>query len=294
MDVIDLDYGHTELWDYQIETLKQWAEVVDGFRCDVAPLIPLDFWLKARQEVAKVNPDCFWLSESVEPVFTRANRARGMVSLSDSEIFQAFDACYEYDIFSCFRDYLQGKVSLKEYVDQINMQEAIYPDNYVKLRYLENHDNSRAAFLIPDKKELRNWTAFIYFQKGMTLLYAGQEIQSKHLPSLFDRDMVEWNWEEDISEMFRKLYLIKKHPLLMDSSYEVRALPKDIIYATHRRNGKQLAGIFSVRGCSSSISVDIPDGFYKNLLDNRLVEVHAGRMSCQGEPIILESSYREG
>ena len=118
LDVIDLDYKKIELWDYQIETLKMWAGIVDGFRCDVAPLIPLEFWLRARAEVAKVRPDCLWLSESVEPVFTIDNRARGMVSLSDSEIFQAFDLCYEYDIYSWFVGYLTGVNSLKEYIDR--------------------------------------------------------------------------------------------------------------------------------------------------------------------------------
>lgn len=70
-DVVDLDYGNRELWDYQIETLKYWAEMVDGFRCDVAPLVPLEFWKKAREEVEKVRPDCVWLAESSEPDFVR-------------------------------------------------------------------------------------------------------------------------------------------------------------------------------------------------------------------------------
>ena len=51
-DVIDLDYGNKELWDYQIETLKMWAEIVDGFRCDVASFVPVEFWLQARAAVA--------------------------------------------------------------------------------------------------------------------------------------------------------------------------------------------------------------------------------------------------
>ena len=57
-DIVDLDYGNKELWDYQIDTLKMWAGIVDGFRCDVAPLVSLAFWLKAREEVARVNPEC--------------------------------------------------------------------------------------------------------------------------------------------------------------------------------------------------------------------------------------------
>lgn len=189
-DVIDLDYTNRDLWDYQIETLKQWSAIVDGFRCDVAPLVPLGFWLKARQEVAQVRSDCIWLSESVEPVFTLDNRARGMVSLSDSEIFQAFDISYEYDIYSWFTGYLLGKNTLAQYAQKINEQEYIYPDNYVKLRFLENHDNPRAHFLISDERALRSWLAFIYFQKGMTLLYAGQEHGIPYLPGLFEKDTI--------------------------------------------------------------------------------------------------------
>src|SRR5574344_712251 len=65
-DVVDLDYNNKELWGYLIDTLKMWAEVVDGFRCDVASLLPIDFWIQAREEVAKVKPDCIWLAETID------------------------------------------------------------------------------------------------------------------------------------------------------------------------------------------------------------------------------------
>lgn len=287
-DVIDLDYSHSELWDYQIDTLKYWAKIVDGFRCDVAPLIPLEFWLKAREAVEQVKPGCFWLSESVEPIFTIENRARGMVSLSDSEMFQAFDACYEYDIFGVFKSFLEGRVPLERYAEYINQQEAIYPDNYVKLRYLENHDNARAKFIIPDSNALINWTAFIYFQKGMTLLYAGQESACEHLPSLFNRDTINWNTGTDLTKLMQSLYCIKKNPLFMDSRYAVTALPHDIIYATHHSPGHQMIGIFSARGQSSILPTDAPNGKYINLIDGTGVEVHGGKINCKGLPIIFE------
>ena len=82
-DIIDLDYTREGLAEYQIETLKYWAGMVDGFRCDVAPFLPLSFWEKARKEVAEVNPDCLWLSESVEPAFIREMRDRGLGVLSE-------------------------------------------------------------------------------------------------------------------------------------------------------------------------------------------------------------------
>ena len=288
-DVVDLDYSHPELWDYQIDTLKYWASMVDGFRCDVAPLIPLAFWQRARAEVEAVRPGCFWLSESVEPPFIAAARAQGLPALSDSEIFQAFDASYEYDVFPCFQRYLEGKLPLSAYAEALNRQEVIYPDNYVKLRYLENHDQLRAAFVIPDEAALENWTAFLYFQKGMTLLYGGQEKSCSHLPSLFDKDSVDWSSRPDRSEQLQRLSSLKRHPLLTDSAYRVQALPGDILYAVHAAKGRQLIGVFTLKGIRVPVAVSAPEGQYENLACGGSVEVKFGKLSCQGRPIIFEA-----
>ena len=292
-DIVDLDYSHPELWDYQIETLKYWASMVDGFRCDVASLVPLDFWLRARAEVETVRPGCFWLSESVEPDFIAAARSQGLPALSDSEIFQAFDAAYEYDSYPYFKDYVEGKIPLSRYAECLNQQETIYPDNYVKLRYLENHDQLRAKFMIPDENALLNWTAYLYFQKGMTLLYGGQERSCAHLPSLFDKDPIDWSTGPDRSEQLRRLSALKKHPVLTDSTYHIRALNGEILYAVHKSKGQQLTGIFSLKGTCAPVPVSVPDGIYNNLAMGGHVEVKFGRVSCQGVPIVLESACTE-
>lgn len=286
-DVIDLDYSNPGLWDYQIETLKMWAGIVDGFRCDVAPLIPLEFWLRARREVEAVRPGCMWLSESTEPEFVAWNRARGVPCLSDSEIFQAFDVSYEYDIFTYYKDYLTGKIPLSEYAAAINRQESIYPENFVKLRFLENHDRARAKLMTGDERSLRNWTAFLYFQKGMTLLYAGQEREDAHRPSLFEKDIVNWTGK-DISPLLRRLYEIKKDPLFTDSGYEVKAMPRDVLLAEHSRGGRRMLGIFSLRGESALVNVCAPDGIYRNEIDGAIVEIYEGMLRTDGEPIIAE------
>ena len=289
-DVIDLDFTQAGLWGYLIDTLKMWADIVDGFRCDVAPLIPLDFWLRAKSEVAKGRPDCFWLSESVEPAFTIANRARGMVSLSDSEIFQAFDVCYEYDIFAFFHAYLDKKIALSSYAEKINMQEHIYPDNYVKLRYLENHDQPRAGFMIQNKKARINWTAFVYFQKGMTLLYAGQENESKFRPSLFEKDAVQWNTGCDLSELLSRLYRMKKNPILTDSTYYVSTPAPDVLQAVHKSRRGTMLGFFCMNGEPSILPVELQDGICTNLVDGSGVHVSGGKIANEGLPIILEIS----
>ena len=302
-DVIDLDYAQPGLWDYQIDTLKYWASMVDGFRCDVAPLVPLEFWLRVRREVEAVRPGCFWLAESVEPAFVRGGRAGGLPVLSDSELYQAFDVCYDYDIFGVFQDYVDEKRLLKEYAQAVNSQEIIYPENYVKLRFLENHDRARAAAILPNRKVRLSWTAFLFFQKGMTLLYAGQEASCTHQPSLFDRDTVDWSAGEDISALLKNLAALKKHPLLADSWYQVTALPLDTLLAVHRKGNRQLVGIFDLYNPSRtammdnrfrteavSVPVEAPDGRYPNLaFPGETVEVLRGTVGVSSRPIIFEA-----
>ena len=90
-DIADLDYGVKELWRYQIDTLKMWAEMVDGFRCDVAPRVPVQFWRQAREEVETVRPGAIWLAESTEKHFVKFIRYQKGYCASDSQLYEAFD-----------------------------------------------------------------------------------------------------------------------------------------------------------------------------------------------------------
>jgi len=290
-DVVDLDYSHPELWDYQIETLKYWAQFVDGFRCDVAPLVPLDFWLRARAEVETVRPGCFWLAESVEYSFVLENRAHGIPCLSDGELYQAFDACYDYDIFPDFQEYLAGYMPKGGFPAAVNRQEATFPENYIKLRYLENHDRDRAAFTLPGEKTLLNWTALLYFQKGLTLLYMGQEVCAEHTPSLFEREPVEWHTGRDLSKLMQTLAAMKKDPIFARGQYQLWHAPHDILLGLYTMDGVQMHGIFSTQGASALVRVTAPDGCYRNLIDGGKVEVRGGQVSCKGMPIIFQAPF---
>lgn len=294
-DVIDLDYSHRDLWDYQIETLKMWAEYVDGFRCDVAPLVPLEFWKQARRAVEEVRPGCLWLAESVEPAFITDCRKMGIPALSDGELYQAFDSCYDYDIYHDMADVLCGERNLSEYLALVNRQEAVYPDNYSKLRCLENHDRPRAAAMIPDERVLRNWTAWTYFEKGTAMLYAGEEYCAKHHPTLFDPDPVVFDENTDISGFLAKLGEIKKNPIFAHSSFHAEAIGKngEVIFAVHEAEGsapvpqKKAVGIFSTTGRAQALRIDLPDGIYEDAITGKMVDVFEKTFAFDGEPVIL-------
>ena len=312
-DVVDLDYESSEaLWNYQIETLKMWAKYVDGFRCDVAPMVPLAFWKRARREVEQVRPGCIWLAEAVEPEMVIANRKAGIPTSSDSELYQAFDICYDYDTYNWQKAAQTGCMFLpggavrvpgeragflKEYLNRVNLQEGILPENYVKLRCLENHDRPRAAELVPDERALRNWTAWQYFEKGTAMVYAGQEFEVTHHPTLFDRDPVDFETGRDLAPLMRRLRAIRQQDLFADSSFEAEEVAGEVIFAVRERRGdaaampdadrNRIAGLFSTLGSAKAVQVDLPDGTYTDLISGRKVDVFEHAIRLTGEPVIF-------
>lgn len=287
-DIIDLDYSNKELWQYQIDSLVMWAKIVDGFRCDVASFVPVEFWKQAREAVAKVNPDCIWLAESVHSSFNVFSRKSGIYTASDYELFDAFDMEYDYDIREVFDKYLKGETSLSHYLDMFNYQEAIYPQNYDKMRCLENHDQPRICHYVKEKSDLENYTAFLYFLKGSTLIYAGQEFGCDETPSLFDKDVFPRNTGIDLSNLFAKLDTIKKTVLDDDDYFRADADDENDIAILERDNNKsKKVGIFSLKSKSADVKVDLPDGDYKNEISGETVTISNGKVHCNGKAIII-------
>lgn len=287
-DIVDLDYACQPLWDYQIESLAMWAEIVDGFRCDVASFIPVEFWCRAREAVEKVRPGCIWLAETVHSSFAQNSRKHGMYCATDYQMYDAFDIEYEYDVREVFDRYLNGESKLSNYIDVLNFQECQYPAHYNKLRFLENHDQPRICSFVKDKTSLVNLTAFLYFQKGSTLIYAGQEYMEDHLPSLFDKDVFIRSTDKDISALLKHLYKIKNEQLSCDDRIWLCADDTaDIAVLLRDNNVTKKLGIFSFKGKSADVAIPFQDGNYRNYFDNQMVVVSEGKIHCAGSPIIL-------
>ena len=287
-DVIDLDYTVPELWDYQVESLCMWAGIVDGFRCDVASLVPVEFWKRARAAVEKVHPGFIWLAESVHREFGAAVRAEGIKAARDTELFEAFDLEYEYDIRTVFDHVLRDEVPLSQWTDLLEFQEAVYPANYNKMRCLENHDQPRIASFVPNEPDLINYTAMLYFMKGTTLLYAGQEWEDDHRPSLFEKEPINRGTGCDLTPLLRKLSRIKREILSADDFFFASALDetKTAVMTRVNRDGKKV-GVFSLKSLPARVRLDVPDGDYRNLIDDTTVSVTDGILVTGGSPVIF-------
>ena len=286
-DIVDLDYSHRELWDYQIETLKYWAKYVDGFRCDVAPMLPLEFWKEARKEVGKVRPDAFWLAESGDPGFVRFLRKGGDICLSDSEIYQAFDATYDYDIFNHWKNYLTGEGTLSDYLRELNRQETIYPDNYIKMHFLENHDRQRAAAMTKDKGMLLHQTAFSFFEKGLAFLYNGQEKSATVHPTLFETDPIDWSGD-DLSDVIKKMMKLKRLPIMAEGQFTASEVRDGVVCAKYESPNETLLGYFRVGSPECAVSVPLTEGEYINEYNGERIEMYEGVLFLKDTPVIIK------
>ena len=289
-DVIDLDYDNMDLWRYQTDTLVQWAEIVDGFRCDVASCVPVEFWEQAVEKVAEVNPNAIWLAESVYTGHIQYARECGYPVATDSDLYRAFDMLYPYDIQDYFDRYVEGKGRLSDYVNMLTYQEHILPSDYIKIRFLENHDSLRASNRFPDKTKMMNWLAFTYFQKGATLLYGGQEWQNAEYCTLFDKAVFKRDKRKDITEYMIKLGRIKKDLLPVDADFSASANDEtEIVTAYFTKRDVRFVGVFSMQCNSADVRVNLSDGTYVNEIDDTEISVENGRLHCSGKPIIFRA-----
>ena len=139
---------------------------------------------------------------------------------------------------------------------------------------------------------LENYTAFLYFLKGTTLLYAGQEYRNDHVPSLFEKEVINRDLSRDITPWLQNLYRIKKQHLSCEDYFIAKADDKnDIAILVRDDNKTKKMGIFSLKAKAADVAVDAPDGEYLNLIDGKAVVVANGKMTCDGTPVII--SWKE-
>ena len=287
-DVLDLDYSNHGLWDYQIETLVQWAHIVDGFRCDVASCVPAEFWEEAVEAVDKVRPEAIWLAESVYTGHIQYARECGYPVATDADLYRAFDMEYPYDVQDYFDRYAEGKGKLSEYIAMLNYQEHVFPSDYIKVRFLENHDTPRASHRFPETEVMLNWLAFTYFQKGTTMLYGGQEWRNEEFCTLFDKAVFDRDPEKDISPIMTRLGEIKKTLLPVDVDFSAEADDNTGVVTAYL-NGKhsRFAGIFCMKGKPCTAKVNAPDGEFKDEISGEPVLVRDGTIQTNGRPLIF-------
>ncbi len=285
-DVVDLKFPNSFLEEYLIDTLIMWAKLgVDGFRCDVASLVPLKFWGQARKAIEKVKSEFIWLAESVDARWIPERRDSGYKINSDAELYCAFDITYDYDIWAIWQAAALGKVKTSNYLDMLKFQDCIYPQNFIKLRCVENHDRKRIMALSPTRSQAIAWTAFQAFNKGMFLIYAGQESAAQNIPSLFRVDKIEWG-KYEMQDFIKTLVLLKKDQAQVEGKFSL-INSESGIQATWIEKEGSLYGIFNTDNSNENISVSLKDGSYENLLSGDTILIKDGKTQMPDSAFII-------
>lgn len=291
-DIIDLNHPNAELTEYLVESLAFWVERgVDGFRCDVASCIPIEFWKYAHAHLQSINPNLIWLAESVHSNFLIDRRRAGLIAHSDAELYEAFDITYDYDVWDGWKAAVKGSLPIERYLELLIMQDSIYPANYCKLRSVENHDQKRIMAQAKSKNQALAWTAFQAFNKGPFMIYAGQESGATHTPSLFEREPIEWrNYE--LAAFIETLIRIKKERTAQSGQFSILEA-KDCIQAIWQFEEECLYGIFNVNDETGSLAVQLDDGEYDDLLNDQKIIVRQNLVAAPKTASILRTKSQK-
>ncbi len=288
-DITDFNFECEENYAYLINTLKLYIRMgVDGFRCDVAPLIPLDFWKLTIPICKEINKDIIFIGESIHLDFLKWIRDNGYEGSSDSELFTLFDALYDYDIYPYFEKYFKNEGTLDRYLEEVMNQEGRFKKDYCKLRYVDNHDFGSALELIKDENKVRNALAMQAFLKGMFFIYNGIECHSDHRLDLFEVDEIKWeNYDPAMEDLLIKLNTLKKDDIFKDGVFEVDYLNSDAAIIKYSKLDRGYYGIFNY-DYTKDINVSLSDGKYLNVLTSEEVIVKNKKIKMSKEPIILK------
>lgn len=232
-DIIELDYKNPQMRNAMIEAMKFWVREtnIDGFRCDLASWVEVDFWEQARPEVEKVKP-LFWLGEFDE--------------LENPEYGKVFDASYVWSWMHKTEDYNKKNLPLSELKNLLKKYSDI-GDGSMRAWFTTNHDeNSWNGTEYEKYGDLAKPLAvFSVTWNGVPLMYSGQELplKTKRL-EFFEKDPIPWTGTYELADFYKTLLNLKsKNPALRGGDPEVTTYlletdAKDKILAYVRKNGK--------------------------------------------------------
>jgi glycosidase len=180
-DVAELDYDKPAMRQAMIAAMRWWVDSmhVDGFRCDVAGGVPMDFWMEARRALATSRPDLFMLAEAEGPKF-----------------HAAFDATYGWEFHHLLNEIAQGKKPTSEIDAYLARQRATYPHDADRMYFTSNHDENSWNGSEFERMGANHVPAFVLaatLRNSLPLLYTGQEASLAKRLRFFEKDTVNWS-----------------------------------------------------------------------------------------------------
>ena len=207
-DTAKLNYANREVWRGQIDAMRYWVEQfgIDGFRCDMAMLVPIEFWQEASAELHSIKSDIFMLAEAEE----------------DNLFEGAFNMSYQWNIHHIMCDIAKGARRVWDLRNAMHAERQRYPREAMRLSFTSNHDENSWSGSEQSRfgRALEVMTAMTFLMPStMPLIYTGQEVGYDHSFAFFDRDPIpeELYKEGYATELYRRLADLKHSQRALDS-----------------------------------------------------------------------------
>jgi glycosidase len=225
-DVIDLNYDNHDLRAEMIKCMQYWITEcdIDGFRCDMAHLVPLDFWVNAKQQCEKLKP-LFWLAECEVP-----------------EYHKVFDITYAWKWMHVTAKLAENNAGINNMKDVLKLYNDYLP-GALKLFFTANHDENTWNGTEYEKYNgmAKSFAIFTFTWHGVPLIYSGQELPNLKRLKFFDKDEIEWTDKEPaLQDFYARLINLKSTNTALHVSNNIEVLSTDYnenIFAFLRTKG---------------------------------------------------------
>lgn len=195
-DIVDLNYDSEALRKYMTDAMKYWVVEagIDGFRCDVAGYVPLDFWNNLRREL-----------DLIKPVFMLAEwESRDLHA-------EAFDATYAWSWNATMHQIAMGRAGATSLYNYYSGNEGAYPPDSMRMTFVSNHDKNawEGTQFEQFGDGLEAAIVLSVVGEGIPLVYSGQEAGNDRRLAFFEKDEIAWR-EHPIGVLYKKLFALKK------------------------------------------------------------------------------------
>jgi glycosidase len=225
-----------------IDAMKFWVSNcdIDGFRCDVAGEVPVDFWNQARVELEKVKP-MFMLAEE--------EGTKGMCE-------KAFDANYGWGMHHAMHKVAKGEDSANFIVKHLMKVDSTLPKHAMQMNFITNHDENSWNGTASEKFGAgeNTFAVLTYTLPGIPLIYNGQEAGLNHRLKFFVKDSINWNLA-DFSPFYKTLNALKhtnealwNPPFGGNFEKLNNSLPGSVLTFTRNRDNKTVLVIANLSG----------------------------------------------
>lgn len=248
-DIIDFDYNNPELRKYMTEALKYWVTEyqIDGYRCDVAGFIPVDFWDNVRAEL-----------ESIRPVFMLAEwESRDLHK-------KAFDMTYSWSLWDKMKAATTEHKGIGGLVEYMAHDESTFPKAGYRMTFTDNHDkNSWEGTPFSNfGPGLETCIVFSNVVNGMPLVYSGQEAGLDHSLKFFDKDPIAWK-PHPFTDLFTKLFALKhQNKALWNGAYGGNMVriyndkPEQVISFSREKDGHKVIPVLNFSDKPVTVTLD--------------------------------------